>query len=165
METHTTLTPSQENYLQAIAACDATGTVRLSDLARALELSVPSVTRAVSILVTAGFVDHEPYGSVELTDAGRGVAARLVRRRRCVARVLIDVLGMPETDAQPVIHRVEHVVDDDLCLRLEALADLALSSPAWMRRLQHRLALRVNGGQAEGTGVGQAQVHAGRVRG
>jgi Mn-dependent DtxR family transcriptional regulator len=79
----------------------------------------------------------------------------------------VDVLGVPPKEAAKEVHRLEHVISDDVLSRLEALVDFAVSSGGWIKRLR----LRIKTTQ-EPTGdrtadsrdvmVGESRVHAGK---
>lgn len=144
-----TPTTSQENYLLAIRACSADGPVRLGQLADLAGVKTPSATRAVGILTRAGLVSHEPYGGIALTAAGESLADELMRRRDCVSRLLTEVLGLRAEDAASAAHRIEHALDDVVLQGLETLVDFAVTSPGWIRRLQHRVAGRIEGRDAD----------------
>ena len=140
---HTELTPSQENYLLSVRSCSLERPARLSELAEMNEVKMPSATRAVGNLARAGLVMHEPYGGVTLSPEGKRVADGLDRRRECVARLLVEVLGLSPESADKAAHRIEHALDDDVLNGLETLVDFAVTSPGWIRRLQHRIATRL----------------------
>jgi DtxR family Mn-dependent transcriptional regulator len=140
------LTPSQENYLSAIHRLAPAGPVQVKDLAAAVGVRRPSVSRAVGELARLGLVSHHAYGRIELTESGLRVGRQLARRQSCLARLLVEVLGMDPTAADREVHRLEH----------------ALSSEAWMRRLRNRLHAGRRRGASESPGGGEASVHAGR---
>lgn len=156
------LTPSQENYLQWIFRSVRDGPVRVKDLSIRMGVKEPSVSRAVTGLVKAGLVSHEVYGKVELTELGQRVGEALTRRTDCLRRLLVDILAMPTSVADAEVHRLEHVLSDDVLSRLEILVEFATSSPAWVKRLHHRVRNEAPG-QDEDAGfrVGVTPVHGG----
>jgi DtxR family Mn-dependent transcriptional regulator len=157
------LTPSQENYLEWIyRRADDGQVVRVRDLAEKLGVKLPSVSRAVSQLTRHGLVRHESYGVIELTDQGRAAGRAIVRRDECLTRLLVDVLGMSADAADPEVHRLEHVLDEEVLRRLEVLVEFATCSEAWLRRLHHRMSL-IGRGTADDieVAVGATSVHAG----
>ena len=63
---------SGENYLEAILLLeDEKHRVRAVDIANALGVSKPSVTRAMGVLKKAGYIVQESYGDISLTEEGR----------------------------------------------------------------------------------------------
>ncbi len=135
----TTLTPSQENYLQWIYRLSGEGEVTVKALAERISLKMPSISRALKSLAELGLVDHQAYGGIRLSPNGETVAEALERRHRCLRQLLVDILGASPHSAEPEIDRLEHVLSDDLLTRLETLVEFAGSSEAWVRRLQLRI--------------------------
>jgi Mn-dependent DtxR family transcriptional regulator len=156
------LTPSQENYLEWIFRFSQSGPVRLRDLSAKVGVKEPSASRAIAGLVESGLVHHEAYGKIELTEEGRRAGEAIVRRDDCLTRLLVELLGMDPREADAEVHRLEHVLGDEVLARLEVLVAFAASSPAWVRRLQHRI--RTEAQTTEGTGgyrIGATHMHAG----
>ena len=64
---------SGENYLETILVLkEKRGTVRSIDIARELNFSKPSVSRAMGILREDGYICMEPSGEIRLTDLPDG---------------------------------------------------------------------------------------------
>jgi DtxR family Mn-dependent transcriptional regulator len=157
------LTPSQENYLEAIYELSRGGSVQVKTLADHVGVRRPSVSRAVAELARLRLVDHRAYGDIELTRAGEELGRHLARRSACLRRFLVDVLGMDADEAEAEAHRLEHGVGIEVLSRLEILNEFALSSDAWMRRLAVRLG-RVNSDEPRlPYRLGKASMHAGDV--
>jgi len=71
---------------------------------------------------------------------------------------------MPSNEADAELHRLEHVLSDGLLSRLEILVDFAASSPAWVKRLHHRLRNEAHDSEkTAGVRIGAARVHGGSV--
>ncbi len=88
-------------YLKVIYDISKTGTgARTTDIAKKLGISKPSVNRAVGTLKAKGYVTHEPYGAVLLTDKGRELGEYRGLRNQMVKRFLINVLKMNDVDAE-----------------------------------------------------------------
>jgi DtxR family Mn-dependent transcriptional regulator len=158
------LTPSQENYLEWIYRFSQDGPVRIRDLSAKVGVKEPSASRAISGLVQSGLVHHEAYGKIELTEEGKRVGRAIIRRDECLTRLLVEILGMDPVDADSEVHRLEHVLGDEVLARLEVLVDFAASSPAWMKRLQYRIQTEAQ--RIDGTGdfrIGATHTHAGSV--
>ncbi len=117
------LTPAAENHLKAIwAELEAGRRATTTALARRLGVAPPSVTAMVRRLAADGLVVHRPYQGVTLTDAGRRVAAEVVRHHRLVELYLAEVLGVPWDEVHEEAERLEHVISERLEHRMaEAL--------------------------------------------
>jgi len=122
-----TLTRSVEYYLKAIYRLSPEGRpAATSDIARLLELSAPSVSGMVKRLSELGFLEHIPYKGVQLTEAGRRAALRMVRRHRLIEAYLVQFLGYSWDTVHPEAERLEHAVSDTLVERMAT----ALGHPA-----------------------------------
>ena len=84
---------SGEDYLEAILVQEIkhdSPCVRSTDIARHLGVSKPSVSRAMSNLKAAGYIEMESYGEVRLSVKGRAVAEEVYERHRMLTRFLRD---------------------------------------------------------------------------
>lgn len=91
---------SGEDYLEAILVLrQEKGIVRSIDVAQYLGYSKPSVSRAVSILKTNGYITMEKDGHLELTEEGEANAQRVYERHRFLTQWLIHLGVSPETAA------------------------------------------------------------------
>jgi DtxR family transcriptional regulator, Mn-dependent transcriptional regulator len=115
------LTRSVEDYLKTIYHLSLKGApAGTTDIAHALELSPPSVSGMVKRLAEQGLVEHAPYRGVELTDAGRRLALRMVRRHRVLETYLVEFLGYDWDIVHEEAERLEHAVSDSLIERMAA---------------------------------------------
>ncbi len=98
------LSPGKAAYLKYLSLQGAS--VKISDIAGYFEVDPSTVTRAITDLTRAGYVDHEPYGKVILTDFGRKYGAFLLRRHRILGLVLSHY-GLSEEEACAEASRME----------------------------------------------------------
>ena len=161
----TLTSPSEENYLEWIYRFSQKGPVRPKDLAAKLGIKPPSVTKAVSSLVKKGFVRRNSRGALALTDQGKTVGRAVLRRDECLTTLLVEILDMPPGAADREVHRLEHVLSEEVLTRLEALVDFTRSSPAWLKRLHLRIDRLPPVGAPHGrVFVGHAPNHSGFLR-
>ncbi|MCR8671271.1 metal-dependent transcriptional regulator [Agrococcus sp. HG114] len=85
-----------------------------SQLAARLGLANSTVTEMVKKLAAAGLVHHRPYGAVELTDEGRRLAVRQVRRHRVVETWLVERHGYDWDEVHDEAEILEHALSDRL---------------------------------------------------
>ena len=72
---------SGENYLETILMIkEKKGVVRSIDVARALNFSKPSVSRAMGLLRDQGFISMEQGGDIQLTEEGLAKAKSIYAR-------------------------------------------------------------------------------------
>lgn len=103
------LSQSQEDYLEAILGIGRAGeVVCVHDIARRLDVSMPSVTGALKRLERLGLIRHGRYDYVELTAAGRRRARDVAGRHALLKRFLRGVLRLPERTAERDACAIEH---------------------------------------------------------
>jgi DtxR family Mn-dependent transcriptional regulator len=118
-------TVAEEEYLERIywlweAELPITG----ANIARAMQVSAPTVHEMVGRLTKDGFITRRTDKSLEFTEEGRERAARIVRRHRLVERFLTDVLGVPWDEVHEEAERLEHAMSPTLEARmLSAIGD------------------------------------------
>src|SRR5690242_7181292 len=117
--------PAVEDYMKAIYSLTVTAhTASTNDLAARLGVSTGSVSAMVGKLAEEGLVTHEPYRGAGLTDEGREVALRVIRRHRLIERFLAKSLDMPWEDLHDEAEILEHAMSDRLVdLIAEKLGD------------------------------------------
>jgi DtxR family Mn-dependent transcriptional regulator len=86
--------------------------VTVSSLATRLGVGPSTVSETVRRLADAGLVGHEPYGAIELTDAGRTHALAMVRRHRLLETFLVAELGYGWDEVHDEAEVLEHAVSD-----------------------------------------------------
>ena len=115
------MTQSLEDYLEAVSFLDDEGAVRVTDIARRLGVSKPSVIGALRQLEGQGLVTHERYGTVFLTGPGRRRAALIRERHSMLTAFLRDVLGVSGEVAEADACRMEHCLSGETLERMRAL--------------------------------------------
>lgn len=99
---------SGEDYLETILMLHLKQNyVRAVDVAHELEVSKPSVSRAMGILRDGGFIRIAEDGNILLTDTGSEVAERIYERHRVLTQWLTDI-GVPEEIAAADACKLEH---------------------------------------------------------
>ncbi|MCI8958286.1 MAG: metal-dependent transcriptional regulator [Lachnospiraceae bacterium] len=106
---------SGENYLETILVLkEKRGTVRSIDIARELNFSKPSVSRAMGILREDGYICMEPSGEIRLTDQGQKKAWEIYGRHLLLTRFLQEVAGVSPEMAEENACRMEHILDQEV---------------------------------------------------
>jgi Mn-dependent DtxR family transcriptional regulator len=119
---------SMAHYLQAVAALKTEkGHAKVGDIADRLGVSKSGVTSMLRTLHGRGFVDHERYGAVELTETGRRLAERTETNRRVLTVFLTDILGVPEDVASEDACMIEHLVSPGVMIELLRLTSFMRS--------------------------------------
>ncbi len=127
MTEQVTQSKSVEDFLKAVYTLQQQSErVSTNTLRDALNITAPSVTDMAQRLVAAGLVDYQKYRGVILTDAGREIALKVIRRHRLIELYLVRELGYELRQVHSEAERLEHAVSDHF---IESLA-LKLGHPA-----------------------------------
>src|SRR3989442_8765910 len=94
---------------------------RLQSLEPTGQLSDATVTQLFKWLGERGYVRYTPYHGVELTEAGRAMAAELVRRHRLLELFLVQIMGFPLDEVDAEAEQVEHAISDAFVDRMDVL--------------------------------------------
>jgi DtxR family transcriptional regulator, Mn-dependent transcriptional regulator len=105
---------SVEDFLKAVYSIQQSSVERASTnaLAEALNILPPSVTDMARRMADAGFVDYRRYYGVKLTEDGRRLALRVIRRHRLIELYLVEHLGYALHEVHDEAERLEHAVSD-----------------------------------------------------
>ena len=104
-----TLTASQEDYLKQIYLLGREQEeVRVTDVAKYLGLSKPSVNRAINTLKEGEFIVHEHYGTLKLTQKGEKAANNIYESYKVIRKFLIEILEVDEETANLEADLMEH---------------------------------------------------------
>lgn len=103
-----TLTSSMEDYLEAIWVIQQKrGAVRCVDISEQLQVTKPSVSRAIKELAKGGYLMKDENGTISLTGTGEQTATMIYERHRFFKQQLID-LGVDPKTAETDACRMEH---------------------------------------------------------
>ncbi|MGI8661508.1 MAG: metal-dependent transcriptional regulator [Thermoleophilaceae bacterium] len=102
-------TVAEEEYLQVIfwlqeAGLPMTG----ANVARAMQISAPTVHEMIGRLETDGYVTRDADKSLAFTPTGLDHAEGIVRRHRLIERFLTDVFDIPWDQVHEEAERLEH---------------------------------------------------------
>lgn len=105
------LTGSLEDYLEAVYLIEKKkGEVRITDIALFMNLSKPSVNKAVSTLKENGLLEHEKYGAIKLTESGTNLAKEIYFRHETLTKFFIETLGIEPEIAEDEACKIEHII-------------------------------------------------------
>ena len=111
---------SGEMYLEAIyVLTKKIGNVRAIDISQHLGYSKPSVSRAMGILKSGGYITIDDIGHIHLTEDGASIAAKIYERHDVLSRMLTS-LGVPESIAAEDACRLEHAISDESFAAIKA---------------------------------------------
>ncbi len=106
---------SGENYLETILILNEknNGKVKSIDLAKELNFSKPSVSRAVSILKNEGYIKVESSGYLILTEAGMAKAQMIYDRHKTLTKLFSRIANVTPEIAEKDACRIEHVISNE----------------------------------------------------
>jgi DtxR family transcriptional regulator, iron-dependent repressor len=123
-------TVAEEEYLQTIYWLkEANLPITGANIARAMQLSAPTVHEMVGRLEQDGYVKRNDDKSLEFTKSGHDHAYAVVRRHRLIERFLTDVLGIPWHEVHEEAERLEHAMSPVLEERMLAAIGDATTCP------------------------------------
>ena len=110
---------SGEDYLEAVLILQKKqGMVRSIDLARHMGFSKPSVSHAVGVLKSGGFLTVDDDGFLHLTAIGLGIAEKIYERHLFFTEQLV-FMGFDRNFAEQDACRIEHVISDESFQKLK----------------------------------------------
>ena len=106
------LLESGEMYIETIHVLSKkSGVVRSVDVSEHMGVSKPSVSRAIGLLKSGGYVNMDKDGHLTLTDAGEEVARKIYERHELLTSMLV-ALGVSRETAIHDACKIEHVISD-----------------------------------------------------
>jgi DtxR family transcriptional regulator, Mn-dependent transcriptional regulator len=106
---HDQATVAEEEYLQIIYWLQEAGLpITGANIARAMQVSAPTVHEMIGRLEGDGYVTRAEDKSLSFTDSGREHASQIVRRHRLIERFLTDVFDIPWDQVHEEAERLEH---------------------------------------------------------
>jgi Mn-dependent DtxR family transcriptional regulator len=125
-----------EDYLEAIYNLnEEKGYVSAADISDRLGVKPPTVSNMVVNLARKGYLEHERYRGMRLTQSGEKVARSVIKRHQVISD-LISMLGVDDQTAYVDTEGIEHHVHPSTLRRLERLADYLRENPQTLRAIQ-----------------------------
>ncbi len=126
------LTKSEEDYLKALFQLlieDDSSKVGNNQLADYLKVSPASTNNMVKKLKAKKYVVSEKYGKLELTEEGKSVAVRLIRKHRLWETFLCNYLNFSWDEVHEVAEQLEHIKSQKLINELDRFMDFPTKDP------------------------------------
>jgi DtxR family transcriptional regulator, Mn-dependent transcriptional regulator len=124
------VTSTMEDYLKVIFDLAKTKrVVRVKDIAKKLDVKMPTVTSMLEKLDKRGLVKHRKYEYVELEDMGVHFAKETYRRHRILLRFLEDILTVEKKTAAKEACKMEHLISQETLGSLSDFMNFVDSCP------------------------------------
>ncbi|TDT32458.1 metal-dependent transcriptional regulator [Naumannella halotolerans] len=119
-----------EMYLRTIFELEEEGIVPIrARIAERLQMSNPTVSERVAGMEREGLLTVEGDRHLELTETGRELATKVMRKHRLAERLLTDVIGLDWELVHVEACRWEHVISDEVEKRLIEVLNHPTESP------------------------------------
>ena len=114
------MTQSLEDYLETIFVIIKDGRPAcVRDIAKCLNVKMPSVVKAIHELKKLDLVKQEPYSPVQLTEKGRRVAGHVLSLHKLLSAFLVK-LGVSPKAADKDACAMEHILSAETIDRIRA---------------------------------------------
>ena len=137
----TDLSSHMEDYIETIAMLsEKNRVVRVKDIAKKLNIKMPSVTAALNKLKETSLIEYEKYGYIELTEEGSILAGRIWQRHHCLTEFFHSVLDLDPLEADNVACKLEHHISPGACEKLHKFLEFYKSENKsemeWINRMK-----------------------------
>jgi DtxR family transcriptional regulator, Mn-dependent transcriptional regulator len=124
------LIDTTEMYLRTVYELEEEGIVPLrARIAERLSQSGPTVSETVARMERDGLLRVEDGRKLALTDTGRALSTRVMRKHRLAECLLVSVIGLPWEEVHIEACRWEHVISDSVERRLVELLGYPVRCP------------------------------------
>lgn len=108
------ISKSLEEYLKTMYVLKKqSGNIRVTDIAKKMECSKPSVNKAIQNLKKNNLINYEAYGTIELTEEGEELAKKILETYDIVYLFLKDVLNVEEEKAEKEAEKIKLALTDE----------------------------------------------------
>lgn len=108
-----------EEYLKTMYVLKKqNGNIRVTDIAKKMECTKPSVNKAINNLKQEKLVNYEIYGTIELTEQGENLAKKILEAYDIVYLFLKEVLNIEEDNAKNEAEKIKSSISDDTINKL-----------------------------------------------
>lgn len=125
------MTMSTENYLKAITShyVNTNEEIRTSQLSEMLNIKPASVTEMIKKLSQKHLITHEPYKGIYLTQEGKKLGLKVLRRHRLLELFLTTCLEISWDNVHEEAENLEHAVSDMLIDKIDKFLNFPKFDP------------------------------------
>ena len=106
---------SMEMYLETVYILENNcGHAHVAEIAKRLDVSKPSVTKAMKCLKANELVNSEPYGTITLTKKGKQISEKIYINHQLISRFLEHSLGLDAYEAEKNACKIEHILSEQM---------------------------------------------------
>lgn len=131
-----------EDYLEAIYIINQEKkVVRVKEIAQFLNVKTPSVVDAVSKLTERGFVIHEKYGYLNLSEKGVKEGKNIYKKHEEIYKFLNQLLGVEDKTSKKDACGIEHYISRETLDKIIKLVKFIETSPEgypeWLKNFNY----------------------------
>lgn len=113
------ISKSSEEYLKTMYVLKKqNGNIRVTDIAKRMNCTKPSVNKAINNLKKSGLLNYESYGTIELTEEGENLAKKILEAYDIVYLFLKDVLDLKDEEAKQEAEKIKTTITDNTINKL-----------------------------------------------
>lgn len=128
-----------EDYLETInSLIEKKGYAASVDIAEEMKVSKPTVTSIVKKLHNQGYLVHEKYRGLALTQKGRKLALEMHKKHELITQFLM-LFGVDQKIAREDAEKIEHGLHRETIHKLRAFTEFVLSNPGTIDRYRSHL--------------------------
>lgn len=114
------LTNSQEEYLKTIYMIEKNEQkARVTDIANKMNITKPSVNKALRILKELKLINYETYGEITLTELGKGQAKEIIIKQDILETFLIGILDIEKEQAEQEAKAIKYAMSKESINKLD----------------------------------------------
>ena len=113
------ISKASEEYLKTMYVLKKqNGNIRVTDIAKKMNCTKPSVNKAIYNLKDNGLLNYESYGTIELTEEGENLAKKILEAYDIVYLFLKDVLNLEDEEAKKEAEKIKTTITDNTINKL-----------------------------------------------
>ena len=121
---------TEENYLKAIyKLSEKHEVVTTTDIANMLNIRSATVTDMLKKLAEKKLIRYERYKGLHLTEKGKAVGVKIIRKHRLWELFLVEKLKFRWDEVHEIAEQLEHIQSDELINRLDESLGFPKSDP------------------------------------
>ena len=113
---------TEENYIKSIYSLSLeAGEVSVSELAKKLQVKLPTVNSMVKKLAIKKLVSYAKYQGIKLTEKGKKEALAIIRKHRLTESFLVQIMGLGWEEVHDIAEQLEHIESERFFNRIDEM--------------------------------------------
>ncbi len=113
---------TEENYIKSIYSLSLeSGEVSVTELAKKLQVKLPTINSMIKKLAVKKFVSYAPYQGIKLNEKGKKEALSIIRKHRLAELFLVEVMGLGWEEVHDIAEQLEHINSATFFNRIDEL--------------------------------------------